>query len=657
MKKSKMNAKPKLIICKNCHQEIEEEKMFLHEGFCIRNNAYCEHCQKVFLKNDYEEHIKTIPKVIPENKNDSPKEEEKENNEEKNINSNPESDNNKKHNLVIEEYIVSSENINNCKQQLGTTPGVEYVQMPLTELYQINTPIIIENGQIISDKNKNEFLLPHLGIDAFQNNKMADKVLDEMINQGDIFKENNAFTRNSYSLEGLKNILNRQSMKNSNPQQQSNINKLSINKKKFSTGCINGQFNINGNKNKNINSCDQNISNDSENCHNKYNHSNLVGINNKTIDYQCFNEDNNLKNKNIIINNNILMSYNSNENKNTSNYSNYYNLQNTPQKKIFSKMIKFTSYMKKTFDSNNNKNISNRQNYNSFTHDIESTFLSAKKEPRDSNSKKIVIKRNRLPGQKVNGSKTSKTQTEISKANIDKKKCALCNKTFNVEEIKSHFKICRKKVLNEGNNKNIRKYFIPKPTKVGKQIITQNNYRGSQVEIGVEDSKKGFLKKQYNESFKVLINNENKNHRGIISNPDRKVSGNILNQYKKIRLKKKLFDLNDSEEYVNNNNTDEEVAEKENKVYEFQKKNKMNSMIEELNNIKFTCNDKSDRIIQKNQYQIKKSNLSTLSDEIDPWLFFKSHYKKGKGGNLDLYNRKRTYNSNRNNNNNIVSFE
>ena len=248
MKKSKINTKPKLIICKNCHQEIEEEKMFLHEGFCIRNNAYCEHCQKVFLKNDYEEHIKTIPKVIPENKNDSPKEEEKENNEEKNINSNPESDNNKKHNLVIEEYIVSSENINNCKQQLGTTPRVEYVQMPLTELYQINTPIIIENGQIISDKNKNEFLLPHLGIDAFQNNKMADKVLDEMINQGDIFKENNAFTRNSYSLEGLKNILNRQSMKNSNPQQQINTNKLSINKKKFSTGCINGQFNLNGNK-------------------------------------------------------------------------------------------------------------------------------------------------------------------------------------------------------------------------------------------------------------------------------------------------------------------------------------------------------------------------------------------------------------------------
>ena len=133
------------------------------------------------------------------------------------------------------------------------------------------------------------------------------------------------------------------------------------------------------------------------------------------------------------------------------------------------------------------------------------------------------------------------------------------------------------------------------------------------------------------------------------------MSGNLLIQYNKIRLKKKLFDLNDSEEYMNNNNISVEVfGEKENKVYEFQKKNKINSMVEELNNINFTCNDKSDIIIQKNQYQIKKSNLSSLSDEIDPWLFFKSHYKKGKG-NLDLFKRKRTYNSNKNNK--IVSFE
>ena len=56
--------KSKLTMCKNCHQDILKDKMFLHEGFCIRNNVYCEHCERVFLKNDYEDHIKTIPKNL-----------------------------------------------------------------------------------------------------------------------------------------------------------------------------------------------------------------------------------------------------------------------------------------------------------------------------------------------------------------------------------------------------------------------------------------------------------------------------------------------------------------------------------------------------------------------------------------------------------------
>ncbi len=49
-----------IIECKNCRQGILADKMFLHEGFCLRNNAYCEHCEKVFLKKDYDEHVKTI---------------------------------------------------------------------------------------------------------------------------------------------------------------------------------------------------------------------------------------------------------------------------------------------------------------------------------------------------------------------------------------------------------------------------------------------------------------------------------------------------------------------------------------------------------------------------------------------------------------------
>ena len=67
MENSKKNSKPKdnrkMITCKNCRQDIEAEKMFLHEGFCQRNNIFCDHCQKVFLKKDYEKHFKSSQKM------------------------------------------------------------------------------------------------------------------------------------------------------------------------------------------------------------------------------------------------------------------------------------------------------------------------------------------------------------------------------------------------------------------------------------------------------------------------------------------------------------------------------------------------------------------------------------------------------------------
>ena len=145
----------KLVMCKNCHQDILEDKMFLHEGFCIRNNAYCEHCERVFLKKDYDEHCKNISKrqndslslgqKSPETNSESGK---------------PNSDNNN-----------SSNNIKENDELLNPKPSVEFVLMPATELFQINNPIIISNGQIVSEKNQNEFLLPYIGINNFQNSK------------------------------------------------------------------------------------------------------------------------------------------------------------------------------------------------------------------------------------------------------------------------------------------------------------------------------------------------------------------------------------------------------------------------------------------------------------------------------------------------------
>ena len=45
------------IKCQNCKKDILSSKMFLHEGFCFRNNIICPKCEKIILKKDYETHI------------------------------------------------------------------------------------------------------------------------------------------------------------------------------------------------------------------------------------------------------------------------------------------------------------------------------------------------------------------------------------------------------------------------------------------------------------------------------------------------------------------------------------------------------------------------------------------------------------------------
>ena len=67
-----MSEEEKYIKCKNCKQDILESKMFLHEGFCLRNNKLCPECDKVFLVQEYDEHLKTHnSKNIPQEKKSS----------------------------------------------------------------------------------------------------------------------------------------------------------------------------------------------------------------------------------------------------------------------------------------------------------------------------------------------------------------------------------------------------------------------------------------------------------------------------------------------------------------------------------------------------------------------------------------------------------
>ena len=192
------DCKSKLITCKNCRQEILAEKMFLHEGFCIRNNVFCDHCEQIFLKEDYKEHIKNLPINMNNKKSDS----------QSNSQRSPEtcSESGKPNsNLGNNDNVINkNENI----EEIFNNPSVEVVQMPPTELFHINKPIIIsEYGQIVSNNNQNQFLLPYLGINPFQINKKSEQMLDEIIKNYEIYKENNTINRNSYKIEDLHRLL------------------------------------------------------------------------------------------------------------------------------------------------------------------------------------------------------------------------------------------------------------------------------------------------------------------------------------------------------------------------------------------------------------------------------------------------------------------
>ena len=45
-----------MVLCPNCHCEIDDSKIFLHERFCVQNIKYCELCQEGIIIEDYEEH-------------------------------------------------------------------------------------------------------------------------------------------------------------------------------------------------------------------------------------------------------------------------------------------------------------------------------------------------------------------------------------------------------------------------------------------------------------------------------------------------------------------------------------------------------------------------------------------------------------------------
>ena len=415
-KETKENKNNKLVYCKNCHQDIESNKMFLHEGFCFRNNVFCDHCEKVFLKKDYKEHKKEIKK----NKKINSKKVESSNNSKK-------STSNEDLPTIIQHSITT----------INPQTSLEFVHMPVVEEISINTPIIInEEGNIVSNKNKNEYLLPILGIKSMPNITISNFNYDNDIKrQFTVPNERNI------------NIVN----KNKNYDVYNTVARIN-----HMNNEINNEFNYTVNEN---------------------GKNQEMNYYNNNIEYNDISNDNN---NNIIINNNII-TYN--DNKKISKINNYFKNEETP-KKLRTSLS--SDNMKQSKDPQDKiiKNSFKKENMIKHPHNkitrLKYNTISEKKEPTDSSPKYRNYKKlyeNKNKNKNKNKFLTTDGKNEVIKV------CGYCN---SIIKDFSHFEICKSQKLNKKRQNEIQDRLLT-------EILEKENLD----EFGIEDNKKKILHREF----------------------------------------------------------------------------------------------------------------------------------------------------------------
>ena len=535
--------KENLIKCKNCHQEIEAKKMFLHEGFCQRNNIFCTHCNKVFLKKDYENHL-THPKKTNKIPNKTPKKKIKEKKAKiKSIN-------------IITSPIITKRDT-----------SYEYIEMPVTEQYKINSPIIIsENSQIISNKNKNEYLLPYLGINTSRSDN-KDNIFNEniMTTQYNFDEKNPSMYNNNSNIE-LRNsnkIINNDIIydyKNDKLNNKINIIDLSINNNYMnrihSSNMLFNSIDFNDNKIV-IKGIKNYLGSNSE--------PNVFKDNDKA--------DIKSKNNNIIINKNII-TYNSNNTINKIN--NFFSSEknddkdkSSMNKDIFKKinLTKFNSTRR-----NNNKEIINfkkiiRKNI------INNSSNERNKEPNDrnlklspENNKKYSYILDRSP---VNSNKKKENKAKTEKKTKKLQKCEFCKSE--VDDLVMHYKIYHYHMKNN----------IIKPKKRDTALLNEKLSCTNIDEKGIEEPNKKILLRQFKSSFPVVdkfknFQTENKFYKNEQANNTMKKIINVQKVKKKLfpednysGSKTQLRDYNREKKFITkNNNFLNENKSSKNKVFQ-----------------------------------------------------------------------------------------
>lgn len=527
----------KKIHCKNCRQEILAEKMFLHEGFCFRNNIYCEHCDKVFLKQDFEMHLIN-------SKNDK-----------KRMLRTPDRPKKKEKAAKIRTINIYTSPIITRKK---TT--FEYIEMPMVEEYKINKPIIIsENGQILSNKNNNEALLPYLGINSAKSNN-KDNLVEEIITNQDEFTESNPILFNDNDLNMNKyieaSLRNSASVRNFNT--NFNINFEQNNNIGNNTGMINSKINLvelteNMDFLEKSNNLKRSLSSNAILKNNNINDKNICFKNNinssnnliKSESDMKMNNINTKQNKNNIIINNNIITYNSNNNINK--IHNFYNNdQNKPKNNDKSLMnndifqeIKATNF--------NPTRTSNKSDILKFKKNLEKNIKnnSSKKNTKEPNDRDSNLnssgKKNKVSSYTLERSPQNSPKRNSNKKKINNSKiCEFCNSI--VDDIEMHYKIYHYKMNRE----------ILKPQKRDTVLLNEKLSSTDINETGIEENNRKILLREFKLKFnKNTTNPKNYKTEKKIKYNYKKFNSPKVRKVKKLNLDKELQIINSVEKSDN----------------------------------------------------------------------------------------------------------
>lgn len=595
-----MDSNEPKIKCENCRQEIIAKKMFLHEGFCKRNNVFCQHCERVYLKKDYDAHLLEISKKKKQNS--------------KELKSNS------------KKCLDEREEVSSLKNH-DQPPKTKKIQ--IIEQYKINNPIIISPfGEIISKKNTNEFILPYLGIQQSQDYNLFGE--EDFLNEEEKSKINNHILKYAYdninleevNIKKMKKFYSYYNMNNAN-----NVNNLNIQ----------NNFNQNQyqNKNKNLFPDDnpnifiQKINNEEkkENENNEINNNknnNLVireinmNDDNNALEWRSqpysfrstnpkktyLTEENELKNKdpnNIIINNNII-TYNSNSQ--IKKLNNMYNSFETNTQKIgaLSKNsqnmdnnspIKFVSkYQVKTqfnpirrLKRKGKKKLKQKIITSDITNKTNNISELYSKEPLDNMAKKKFKNKN-------NNFEESKNNTSSKNINTEPNSVIFYNKKYNKKQnyIKNNF-LNKDKILN--------------PIKIDfstSNIISNQDIIDNMVNSLTEEKNNEGIIKSFNPPYSIIQKKSNKGKKTLKGKSEEKYvikkkvyQTNTVNNTKNNYANKII--INSPAEIIRNLNGDKKPIvhnkQKKNTIYENEQKVKNeNRMIKKISGIKLKNSNK-----------------------------------------------------------------